>query len=183
MKNSFKIILISLTILYPFIVFVGIKSLSLKYIGLLIALLFCLRSLIIKDKNIIWKVICIMGVVLAITAALINNIIVMQLYPIFVNIILFGIFSYSLFQEKSIITKFAERVNKLPLPTYAIKYTWCVTFSWCIFFCLNALVSTFTVFGSIEIWTLYNGLISYLLIGLLATIEIIIRFFIRRQFR
>ncbi|WP_224732672.1 hypothetical protein [Francisella sp. SYW-9] len=74
-------------------------------------------------------------------------------------------------------------MSKEPLSMYAIKYTWYVTFAWCIFFAINASISILTVIiGSIKIWTLYNGFISYILIGSMMLIEIIIRTIVRRHF-
>lgn len=107
----------------------------------------------------------------------------MLLYPVFVSVSLFCVFCYSLFQDKSLITKLAIRMSKEPLPDYAIKYTWYATLAWCVFFAINASISTYTVIlGSIQFWTLYNGFISYILIGLMMLSEIIIRIVVRRYF-
>ena len=47
---------------------------------------------------------------------------------------------------------------------------------WCIFFIVNGSIATFTVFvGSDKIWSLYNGLISYILIGLFFMVEYLVR--------
>ena len=51
-----------------------------------------------------------------------------------------------------------------------------MTFAWCIFFVANGSVSALTVFvGSDKIWSLYNGLISYILIGLFFIVEYLVR--------
>ncbi len=184
MKSLAKFFIILVIILYPFIIFASLNSLSIKYVSLIVILIFILRLLILrKDSNITWKLITIVGIILAVVTILINNITAMLLYPVFVNVSLLCIFCYSLLQEKSLITKLAMRMSKEPLSMYAIKYTWYVTFAWCIFFAINASISILTVIiGSIKIWTLYNGFISYILIGSMMLIEIIIRTIVRRHF-
>ena len=55
------------------------------------------------------------------------------------------------------------------------EYTRRVTYAWAIFmFCLAA-VSLVTVFLSDEVWVLFNGLISYVLIAIMIGVEFIIR--------
>ncbi|AJI52377.1 hypothetical protein [Francisella philomiragia] len=184
MKSILKFFILIIIILYPFIVYIGLNSLSVKYLGLIVVLIFILRLLILKkDPSITWKLITVIGILLAGIAIIVDNITVMLLYPIFVSIILFCIFCYSLFQDKSLITKIAIRMSKEPLPDYAIKYTWYATLAWCVFFAINASISTYTIIlGSVQFWTLYNGFISYILIGLMMLSEIIIRIVVRRYF-
>jgi acyl-CoA synthetase (AMP-forming)/AMP-acid ligase II/3-hydroxymyristoyl/3-hydroxydecanoyl-(acyl carrier protein) dehydratase len=78
------------------------------------------------------------------------------------------IFRFARFQDKGIETSLAkERIAR-----YCKK----VTFLWCGFFILNGSFSAFTVFaGSEFLWSIYNGGISYILMGLLFTGEYIIR--------
>ncbi|AFJ43174.1 hypothetical protein CHQ84_03845 [Francisella noatunensis subsp. orientalis] len=184
MKSLFKFLILIIIILYPFIVYIGLNLLSIKYLGLIIVLIFILRLLILKkDPNITWKLITIVGILLAGIAIIVDNITVMLLYPVFVSISLFCIFCYSLFQDKSLITKLAIRISKEPPPDYAIKYTWYVTLAWCIFFAINACISVYTIIlGSVQLWTLYNDFISYILIGLMMLSETIIRIVVRRYF-
>ncbi|MCK5717639.1 MAG: hypothetical protein KAH77_09135, partial [Thiomargarita sp.] len=43
---------------------------------------------------------------------------------------------------------------------------------WCIFFIFNVIMATLTTFyATLEMWTLYNGLIAYILMGLIFIIE------------
>ena len=52
---------------------------------------------------------------------------------------------------------------------------------WCLFFVFNGVVSIYTVFASLEVWILYNGLISYLLIGGLVASEVAYRHLIVKK--
>lgn len=63
-----------------------------------------------------------------------------------------------------------------------LKYTRNLTYIWAIFTFLNFLVSIYTVFLSKEIWILYNGFISYFLIGLIFIIEYIVRINFKRKY-
>ena len=72
-----------------------------------------------------------------------------------------------------------ERVARLrepALPTAAVSYTRKVTIAWCVFFLLNGAIALYTaLWASLEAWTLYNGFIAYLLIGLMFGVEWLIR--------
>ena len=179
-----KIILIAIILIYPFLIFFGIKFLSIKYLGLLIILMFSLRLLILKNSvDKVWIYITILGIILVLFSMFVNNIIVMLLYPMFISCILCITFAYSLFQDKSIITKIAIKMSNTDLPAFALTYTWYVTLAWCMFFVVNASISLATViYGAMDVWSIYNGFISYILIGIFMSIEIIVRFLVRRHF-
>ncbi|MBE9607824.1 hypothetical protein [Chitinilyticum piscinae] len=91
----------------------------------------------------------------------------LRYYPVVLNLGLGALFGWSLRHPPSIIERLAH-LSEPELPAAAIRYTRRVTMLWCGFFVLNALVAGWTAwFASWEVWTLYNGLIAYLLIGLL----------------
>jgi len=76
------------------------------------------------------------------------------------------------------------RLQEPELPTAAIRYTRRVTRVWCLFFIGNGLFSGWTVWhGDLALWSLYNGLISYLLMGALMAGEYLIRRRSRRDWR
>ncbi|MBP2670216.1 MAG: hypothetical protein H6Q85_282, partial [candidate division NC10 bacterium] len=73
----------------------------------------------------------------------------------------------------------AERIARLgypDLPIEIVTYTRKVTQAWCVFFGANALTALWTaVWGSDEVWFYYNGIIAYLLAGLMFTGEWLLR--------
>ena len=97
-------------------------------------------------------------------------------YPVAVNATLLCIFAFSLGQPKSLVEQLA-RLQEPDLNSKAIAYTRKVTQVWCLFFAFNGLVAWASCFMPLFYWTLYNGFISYCLIGLLFAIE----FFIRKK--
>ncbi|MCR5261972.1 MAG: hypothetical protein K6C94_09070 [Candidatus Gastranaerophilales bacterium] len=90
------------------------------------------------------------------------------------------IFFTSLFAKETIIQKFARACgDKLEKPAW--NYTKNVTYIWCIFTFANFLISVWTIFLSDKIWILYNGFISYFLVGTLFGAEYIVRTILRKR--
>lgn len=98
----------------------------------------------------------------------------LKFYPPTVNFSVFLIFFLSIFSNETIIQKFARMVDG-ELNEAALAYTRNLTYLWSIFLFCNFLASIATIFLSDKIWMLYNGCISYLLVGTFFAIEYIIR--------
>lgn len=104
----------------------------------------------------------------------------LKFYPPVCNFTVFMIFFSSLFAKETIIQKFAKACgDKLERPAWI--YTRNVTYIWCIFTFVNFLISVWTIFLSDKIWILYNGFISYILIGTLFAAEYIVRIILRKR--
>lgn len=92
-------------------------------------------------------------------------------YPVFMNALMFSLFAASLLHPPSAIERLARlRHPDLPPEGVAtmVPYTRRVTQIWCGFFVANGGIAAWTAFAaSRETWVLYNGLISYLLMGML----------------
>lgn len=100
-----------------------------------------------------------------------------KLYPVAMSLGALSIFAYTLLNPPSMIERFA-RIFEPDLPSEGVIWTKKVTIVWCIFFILNALIAVLTVFfAPMHIWVLYNGVISYLVMGVLFTGE----FFLRKR--
>ena len=100
-----------------------------------------------------------------------------KLYPILVSAFLQVQFAWSLYHPPSIVEQFARLARRgKELPEHACRYCRNVTKVWVGFFSLNIILSALTaISGSWELWSLYNGCISYILIGLLMGGEWLIR--------
>ena len=110
-----------------------------------------------------------------------TDFILLKYYPPVMNFCLFMIFFSSLFHERTIIQKIALASD--PNSNEAVmKYTKNLTYIWAVFTFLNFLVSVGTVFMSEKIWALYNGFISYLLVGIIFIIEYIVRINFMRKY-
>lgn len=99
----------------------------------------------------------------------------LKMYPVFMSVGALIIFASTLMKPPSMIERFA-RLAEPNLPEAGVIWTRQVTVVWCVFFVLNALIALATVlFASMQTWVLYNGFISYMLMGLLLLGEFILR--------
>lgn len=178
-KFAIKILTIILMVFYPFIIFFGLKTASLSAIALLVIFIASLRyfsfSSIGQHKKLgPLKSIAILTILLALLSLIFKQVEWMLFYPVAVNALMLGTFSYSLFSPPPIIEKLA-RLRTPDLPKKAIAYTRKVTQVWCVFFFINGAIAAITTQLSLEIWSLYNGLISYIIMGGLFLGEWLIR--------
>ena len=121
------------------------------------------------------------ALLLAIIAIWCNAWTPLKLYPVLVNGLMLGIFGYSLVSPPSLIERIA-RVKEPDLPPQAVRYTRRVTQAWCIFFLVNGSIAlATTLWASPSVWSLYNGVIAYLLMGVLFVGEYIVRLRFRRR--
>lgn len=104
----------------------------------------------------------------------------LKLYPVFVNVVLLFVFALS-FKNTPVVERLA-RLKQKHLPPYAVSYCRHVTLVWCVFFLLNGLIALDSaLFRSDAWWGLYNGAISYALIGLIFAIEFVVRHYVQRK--
>jgi len=186
MKIISLILLSLLLIAYPLVIYFGLDYFEVRYIGLLLVLVLTLRFFLLKNKipnekrNLLNKT-TLAGILLGFIIVIFNQPLIAQFYPVLMSLIAFIIFAYSLFNPPTIIELFA-RIQQPDLPESGIQYTRKVTIAWCLFFIINGSIATYTALsGDLALWTLYNGLISYLLMGLLFGIEFLIRIYVKKQ--
>ncbi len=99
----------------------------------------------------------------------------LRFYPVCISALMLVLFFVSLLHPPTVIERFA-RIQNPNLPEAAVRYTRKVTIVWCIFFVCNGCAALYTaLFSSLETWTLYNGAISYALMGILFAGEYLIR--------
>lgn len=96
-------------------------------------------------------------------------------YPVVVNAVMLAVFGGSLRSTMPIVERLA-RLQEPDLPEKAVRYTRRVTQVWCLFFIFNGSIALFTtLYGNMPLWTAWNGIIAYLLIGFLTAGEWLIR--------
>lgn len=171
-------------IAYPFAIYFGITHWGLSVIAPLVLVVFVLRLVLVQGKlrEMAWllKSVALIGGLLALASWGLKQTHWLLYYPVVVSLALLLFFAYSLFNPPPIIERLA-RLTEPELPPKAIVYTRRVTQIWCVFFLVNGSIALFTCLaGDIKLWTLYNGAISYLLIGILMSVEWLIRQKIRR---
>ncbi len=104
-------------------------------------------------------------------------------YPVAVSLCVAGVFAVSLRFPPTAVERLA-RIVEPDLPPEGVAYTRKVTLVWIAFLLANATVSAASaLWGSVAAWTLWNGLLSYLAMGLLFLGEILVRRAVRRRIR
>lgn len=115
-----------------------------------------------------------------------NKKIFLKLYSVVISATMLFVFGSSLFFKPNIIFRFAclgdKSIKGSSFESQVNAYCKKVTVVWCVFFILNGSVSAFTAlydFGNDalndKIWSVYNGGISYVLMGLLFAVEFVVR--------
>lgn len=163
-----------LSVGFPALVYFGRDRLSPQVLALVLVLIVWFRKKIAFGmRPSPWLVAG--GLLLAFLALGRNDVLPLKLYPVLVNAVLLAIFAASLWYPPPV----AERIARLgypDLPIEIVTYTRKVTQAWCVFFGANALTALWTaVWGSDDVWFYYNGIIAYLLAGLMFTGEWLLR--------
>lgn len=153
-------------IIYPLLVYWGTRWLEPRFLGLIVVAIYALRILIVTRRPALrWLVL----VVILTAGALfwfLNSELLLKLVPALINLVLAAGFTYTLFYPPTLPARMAELQHGFITPAIA-RYTNRVTCMWIGFFCFNANLAVITaIWASREIWMLYNGLIAYVLIGL-----------------
>lgn len=173
--------------LYPLAVYWGITSFGIRGSALTIACLFAARFLFMKSSATVSRpthairLLTAVGLILAGISWLTDDPRGFLYYPVMVNFVLLVVFATSLFRPPSTIESFA-RIWEPDLSADGVKYTRKVTIMWTLFFLANGMTALYTVLGAnLQIWALYNGFISYLLIGTMMGGEYIFRHYWRKR--
>jgi uncharacterized membrane protein len=94
--------------------------------------------------------------------------------PVLTNVLLLAQFATSL-RTVPIAERFA-RMQDPELTPAQVAYCRAVTVTWCIFFVANGtMTAALALFAPLGWWTAYTGVIGYLLVGLLASSEYLVR--------
>lgn len=177
----FRATFIVLLALYPFIIYFGIKILPPGFFGLLLAVLLLMRFGLIgpAERSTALPI----GVILlafAIASAALGSTKMLLYYPVLVNSIFFVLFAGSLTTKEALLMRIV-RARGVPIGDHTPGYLTRLTAVWAGFFVINGMIAVWTTTQSMEIWTIYNGMISYLLVAALAVGEWIFRRHYKRR--
>jgi len=194
MKNALFVLALLALLIYPVIIYFGLQYIEPGYLAAFFALVFAFRHFMLTKRqsknNVANKpikramiphlhVVLITVLSLLTYSTLANSALALKFYPVVVSLSFLAIFAYTLFKPPSVVEMIA-RLHET-LDEHGIIYTRNVTKVWCVFFIVNALIATWTIFqGDEQVWLVYNGLISYILMGVLMAVEFVVRFFVKR---
>lgn len=169
-----------LTLLYPFAVWFGQQYIAPQWLALLLVAMVLLRRNNPFGKRLQW--LWLAGVsVLAITTWLAQSTLPLKAYPVLINAVMLLLFATSLLRPPTVVERIAE-LTETNITPGARAYMRRVTQVWCGFFVINGSIALATVlWGTDAQWALYNGLVAYLLMGVLFGIEWMIRQRVKRR--
>jgi uncharacterized membrane protein len=172
-QPAFKVLLTVATVAYPLVVYLGFGRWHPAWLAVLLAGLLFLRAA--SGRDVVWLAAGVGALLLAAVAGLDGSWVPLKLYPVMVSAVLFTVFGFSLWRPPTIVERIA-RLHEPQLPVQAVAYTRKVTIAWCGFFLVNGTISAASaLWASNRVWVLYNGLLSYVLIGLFFAVEWLLR--------
>tara|TARA_R110000744_G_scaffold1965_6_gene7675 strand:+ start:5431 stop:6000 length:570 start_codon:yes stop_codon:yes gene_type:complete len=170
--------------MYPFAVYIGLNNIKPEYLAIILIAFVLMRIFLVRTnlKKLPWLLpASMLGIVAIMASAFTDSTIGFKLYPLAINFAMLVVFAYSYFKPPSVIETFA-RLGEKNLSPPAIKYTAKVTLVWCLFFIVNGLVSLYTaVFMSLDSWMIYNGFVSYVMMGTLMLVEYLVRLKVKKK--
>ena len=175
-----SILATAMVIAYPAAVYFGRSTLEPRALALVLLLLF-LPSLMFRSrgaraahaKALVPLPICIVALLLL--TAMFNDQRFVLWLPVGINLIFLTAFGGSLRKDTSMVEHFA-RLTEDDLSPEKCAYCRRVTLAWSVFFVANASICAWLALsGPLDWWAIYTGSIAYGLMGLMFTVEYIIR--------
>jgi len=168
---------------YPLLVYGGLRVLTPRVLALALGAVFVLRETLQarqRPSPLLAPLVIVMAICAA--AALFNDGRVFLYVPALINGVLLFSFARTLVVPPSMGERLARR-RRPELSADDVAYCRQVTRVWCVFFVANGAFSAWLAArGALETWTVYNGLVSYVLVGLLFVGEMVYRAWHFRRF-
>ncbi len=168
-----KLIFAAIVILYPAIVYFSLERFEPRFIafgliGIALARLFMIGRLNFHSFSTLQPYLVVSALLLVgISAIAANSAVLLQYYPVYLSVFMLGLFMFSLIRPPSIVEQIA-RPREPAFPRAAVVYTRRVTMVWCGFFAFNGVIALFSILAAdMKFWVIYNGFVSYCLMGLL----------------
>lgn len=169
-----RLLIGGLTLLYPLAVYWTLTGggVSMAALALApIAIVHLVRAVQGAAMSLVWFGLCLL---LGAWTWLAQSSFGVKAYPVLVNAGLLLAFAWTLAYPPTAIERLA-RLREPALPPSGVRYTRHVTWVWVAFFAINGSIAAGTLWAEDYIWALYNGLISYLLMGALFLGEFLFR--------
>jgi len=184
MASTPEVTLIAIGLAYPFLVYFGLRVLPPGYVAIGVAVLVALRLAFRgkqrREDNSLFFVVAAAIALIVITGSPLAG---LKAYPVLMSLSFAAVFGYSLLSPPTVVERIA-RLRDPELPLVLNQYLRKVTIAWVIFFIANASISAATALsGNLKLWTLYNGLLSYMVMGSIFAGEFVIRQRVHKRLR
>lgn len=174
-----NVVAAAVTVLYPLAIWLGHGRFEPRWLALLLLVAAAARLPALKiSAGARWSA---GGALVLVGCAAWSNVLLpLKLYPVLVNVALLAAFGASLATPVSAIERMA-RLSGQQFPAVASAYMRTVTQVWCGFFVVNGALALGTALWASEaVWSLYTGLVSYILMGVLFGGEYLVRLRFKR---
>lgn len=166
---------------YPFIILFGLNHLPPSVFGLALLVLLAMRyGVLLPSERPILLPMLLIFIAYALTATLSRSAVMLLYYPAVVNFTLSGIFLNSLRVGDPLLLRII-RARGWPISEHGPKYLYRLTAVWAGFFIFNGTLSIWTSTQPLQVWTLYNGFLSYCLVAILMGTEYLFRRYYKRR--
>ena len=174
MKRLIGLGLLLAGLLYPFAVHFGMAHFAPWQFGLLLGALWLARALSAPRRpGSLWMALA--ALAFCALLGLSDSQQLLRWYPVLISTFMLALFGGTLLHGMPMAERLA-RLRDPELPPRAVRYTRRVTEVWSLFFLCNGLIAaSLTLWAPLSWWTLYNGVIAYAAMGLLFSIEWLIR--------
>lgn len=172
LKDLIPLLLMLLSVAYPFLVWLHIDSVDPRWFGGALLLVALVRMAVVDTarKTSDWLMTAVI-VTFCIAVILLDSEILLKCYPVMMSAGMGLLFLISLRDEQSLIERFARAGGKHP-PPQASNYLNRLSLICGMLLLLNALIAAWTVwYSSLAVWTLYNGLLFYVFVAVFFVIE------------
>jgi len=174
-RVALSAVMLACAVAYPLIVYFGLTRAGTRFSAwLLIAL--TLAHTVFRSRELqrlAWR--SALPLPLCAAALYLDDRRYMLAVPVLINAVLFSTFFGSLWSERPLVERFA-RMRVRDLSGAEVVYCRSVTRLWSGFFVLNgATAGGLAAAGALHAWTLYTGLISYILVGIVGASEYTVR--------
>ncbi|AYA65534.1 hypothetical protein [Alteromonas sp. RKMC-009] len=175
-KDLIPLLFVLVSVAYPFVVWLNIDTIDPRWFGAVLLLVSIFRLVVAgrSRKTSDW----LMTAVIALYCAgviFLNSEILLKCYPVIMSAGMGLLFLISLLDEHTLIERFARAGGHNP-PAQAKGYLRALSLAWGLLLLLNAAVAAWTAwFSSLAVWTLYNGLLSYLIFAVFVVAELLFR--------
>ncbi|MDA1076507.1 MAG: hypothetical protein O3A63_17385 [Proteobacteria bacterium] len=181
MSRSAKVLLGIAFALYPLLVYLMIDRVGPGAIVSILAVLLFARLALLKGRPLLLLYGAAVIATFCALAYLNEDLTVLKLYPVIVSVTLGSLCVYTLAVPPSAIERLMKAIGTEVSPQ-AIRYTRILTGIWAVFFVFNASMAGYTaLIAPTGVWALYNGIISYGLIGLLIVLEYPVRWAYKKR--
>jgi len=182
-KAPLLILIAFATVLYPLVIFFGLDNLGPSILSLILFFLLLLRIFLKGefDRSEQYVQLLLVGG-LCLFAAWQKSEAILRYYPVLMNLCFAVFFALSLRGEITLVERFA-RMFVDDIQEHQRQYMRGLTWCWFFLLLINGGVSAYTACClSLSQWTLYNGLVAYIVFALFALGELVNRHLYKKRY-